>query len=94
MPGTLGRGTGAVNCRGPGPGDFGGRGRRAGRAIGGVRPGARCRGPEPSARGGGDARRSAGRGTGRPGVDGTVYIGSNDKKVYALDAATGQDGAS
>ncbi|MCX4632713.1 protein kinase [Streptomyces sp. NBC_01443] len=26
-------------------------------------------------------------------VDGTVYIGSNDKKVYALDAATGQDGS-
>ncbi|MFB7468234.1 PQQ-binding-like beta-propeller repeat protein [Streptomyces sp. NPDC056224] len=26
--------------------------------------------------------------------DGTVYIGSRDKKVYALDASTGQAGAS
>ncbi|WP_257137081.1 PQQ-binding-like beta-propeller repeat protein [Streptomyces sp. gb14] len=27
-------------------------------------------------------------------VDGTVYIGSSDKTVYALDAATGQAHAS
>ena len=27
-------------------------------------------------------------------VDGTVYIGSNDNKVYALDAATGRASAS
>ncbi|MEU9575396.1 PQQ-binding-like beta-propeller repeat protein [Streptomyces massasporeus] len=26
-------------------------------------------------------------------VDGTLYIGSTDKTVYALDAATGQGGA-
>ncbi|WP_078888168.1 PQQ-binding-like beta-propeller repeat protein [Streptomyces sp. NRRL S-118] len=27
-------------------------------------------------------------------VDGTVYIGSDDKRVYALDAATGRGSAS
>ncbi|MFC9490663.1 PQQ-binding-like beta-propeller repeat protein, partial [Streptomyces hydrogenans] len=27
-------------------------------------------------------------------IDGTLYIGSNDKKVYALDAATGRGSVS